>query len=197
MCRRCCCPPSRCSAVAVPADHASSPAGGGGGALILLYGINTTRVLVLRRNQMRTKEGNTYLTLRDHDLVLPPKLAQLLAQLPRPTRRSTLPEPLTPTATVSRTNAGPPSRFGRVRQATQTVRPHDPRRQEHRTHRAGRRTARCRPGRSARHRYRHRNSLGGVCQRRLERLSSRTSRRRSAAVGGALAATALGQRGGF
>ncbi len=67
-----------------------------GGAIILLYGISTTRVLRLRQNQIHTKDGNTYLTLGDHDMVLPPKLAQLLAQLPRPTRRSTLPEPLTP-----------------------------------------------------------------------------------------------------
>jgi hypothetical protein len=67
-----------------------------GGALILLYGINTTRVLALRQNQIRTKGGDTYLRLRDHDLVLPPKLADLLAQLPRSTRRSTLPEPPRP-----------------------------------------------------------------------------------------------------
>ena len=67
-----------------------------GGALILLYGINTSRVLALRQNQVHTKDGVTYLTLRDHDMALPPKLAELLAQLPRPTRRSTLPEPLTP-----------------------------------------------------------------------------------------------------
>jgi hypothetical protein len=67
-----------------------------GGALILLYGITTTRVLGLRQNQVHTKDGNTYLTLRDHDMVLPPKLAELLTQLPRSTRRSTLPEPLTP-----------------------------------------------------------------------------------------------------
>jgi hypothetical protein len=63
-----------------------------GGALILLYGINTTRVLALRQNQIQTKGGVTYLTLRDHDMLLPPKLADLLKQLPRPTRRSTLPE---------------------------------------------------------------------------------------------------------
>jgi hypothetical protein len=65
-------------------------------ALILLYGLTTTRVLGLRQNQIRTNDGNTYLTLRDHDMALPPKLAHLLAQLPRPTRRSTLPEHLTP-----------------------------------------------------------------------------------------------------
>ncbi|ARV80668.1 hypothetical protein MOKP4_48400 [Mycobacterium avium subsp. hominissuis] len=66
------------------------------GALILLYGITTMRVLGLRQNQIHTQDGHTYLTLRDHEMVLPPKLAQLLAQLPRPTRRSTLPEPSTP-----------------------------------------------------------------------------------------------------
>lgn len=67
-----------------------------GGALILLYGITTARVLGLRQNQIHTAEDNTYLTLRDHDMMLPPKLAQLLAQLPRSNRRSTLPEPLAP-----------------------------------------------------------------------------------------------------
>ncbi len=66
-----------------------------GGALILLYGITTSRVLRLRQNQIHAKDGHSYLTLRDHYMVLPPKLAELLAQLPRPTRRSTLPEPKT------------------------------------------------------------------------------------------------------
>jgi hypothetical protein len=63
------------------------------GALILLYGLGTARVLALRQNQIHTKDGETYLRLRDHDLVLPPKLADLLKQLPRTTRRSTFPEP--------------------------------------------------------------------------------------------------------
>ncbi|WP_225337307.1 hypothetical protein [Mycobacterium intracellulare] len=67
-----------------------------GGAIILLYGITTTRVLGLRQNQIHARDDHTYLTLRDHEMVLPPKLAQLVAQLPRPTRRSTLPEPPTP-----------------------------------------------------------------------------------------------------
>lgn len=67
-----------------------------GGAIILLYGITTTRVLRLRHNQIHTEDGRSYLTLRDHDMELPPKLALLLAQLPRPTRRSTLPEPARP-----------------------------------------------------------------------------------------------------
>jgi hypothetical protein len=62
----------------------------------LLYGINTTRVLALRRNQLHEKAGSTYLVLGEHELVLPPKLAELLAQLPRSTRRSTLPEPPDP-----------------------------------------------------------------------------------------------------
>lgn len=67
-----------------------------GGALILLYAISTTRVLALRRNQVTTRDADTYLTLGDHELVLPPKLAELLIQLPRSTRRSTLPEPPAP-----------------------------------------------------------------------------------------------------
>lgn len=55
--------------------------------------VSTTRVLALRRNQVTTRDADTYLTLGDHELVLPPKLAELLIQLPRSTRRSTLPEP--------------------------------------------------------------------------------------------------------
>lgn len=62
------------------------------GALILLYGIATWRVLNLRRNQVHTRDGETFLVLRDHELLLPPQLADLMAQLPRSTRRSTLPD---------------------------------------------------------------------------------------------------------
>lgn len=62
------------------------------GALILLYGIPTMKVLALRRNQLRVRSSNTFLVLRDHELLLPPRLADLMAQLPRSTRRSTLPE---------------------------------------------------------------------------------------------------------
>ncbi|CDO10463.1 hypothetical protein C1S82_01545 [Mycolicibacterium cosmeticum] len=66
------------------------------GALILLYGISTTRVLALRHNQFRVIDGATYLVLKDHELFLPTRLAELLAQLPRAGRRSTLPESLAP-----------------------------------------------------------------------------------------------------
>jgi hypothetical protein len=63
-----------------------------GGALILLYGIPTMRVLELRRDQLRARSGETFLVLRDHELLLPPQLADLLTQLPRATRRSTFPD---------------------------------------------------------------------------------------------------------
>jgi hypothetical protein len=63
-----------------------------GGALILLYAISTTRVLAVRRNQLAIRDAETYLTLGGHEMVLPPKLAELLIQLPRSTRRATLPE---------------------------------------------------------------------------------------------------------
>ena len=66
------------------------------GALTLLYGISTTRVLALRHNQIRVAKGATYLVLKDHELLLPTRLAELLAQLPRPGRRSTLPESQAP-----------------------------------------------------------------------------------------------------
>jgi hypothetical protein len=42
-----------------------------GGALILLYGIPTMRVLELRRDQLRATSGETFLVMRDHELLLP------------------------------------------------------------------------------------------------------------------------------
>lgn len=66
------------------------------GALILLYGMPTMKVLGLRRHQLRARGGDTFLVLRDHELLLPPQLADLMAQLPRSTRRSTFPDIETP-----------------------------------------------------------------------------------------------------
>lgn len=43
----------------------------------MLYGINTSRVLALRQNQVHTKDGVTYLTLRDHDMALPPNSCRI------------------------------------------------------------------------------------------------------------------------
>lgn len=63
-----------------------------GGGLMLLYGLNLTRVLAITSNQLHKRTGNTYLMLGDHELLLPPILADLLAQLPCPGRRSTLPD---------------------------------------------------------------------------------------------------------
>jgi hypothetical protein len=50
------------------------------------------RVLELRRDQLRVRRGDTFLVLRDHELLLPRQLADLLAQVPRSTRRSTFPD---------------------------------------------------------------------------------------------------------
>jgi hypothetical protein len=61
------------------------------GTLILLFGINTSRVLSLRANQITERDGENYLALDQHELVIPPRLARLLNQLPVPRSRSTLP----------------------------------------------------------------------------------------------------------
>lgn len=67
-----------------------------GGALILLYGINVTRVVAIKRSQVVERSGAHFLNLADHDLLLPPALADLLVELPSSRPRSTLPEPLLP-----------------------------------------------------------------------------------------------------
>jgi hypothetical protein len=58
----------------------------------LLYGLNLTRVLAITSNSLRQRSGDTYLVLGDHELLLPPVLADLLTKLPCPGRRSTLPD---------------------------------------------------------------------------------------------------------
>ncbi|WP_425004948.1 hypothetical protein [Mycolicibacterium sp. S3B2] len=68
-----------------------------GGALMLLYGIYVTRVVAITRDQVCERSGQHYLTLADHELMLPPSLAELLIQLPCARPRSTLPEPASPT----------------------------------------------------------------------------------------------------
>ena len=50
-------------------------------------------VLAVTRNQITERSGDRYLNLTDHELLLPPILAELLSQLPCPRPRSTLPEP--------------------------------------------------------------------------------------------------------
>jgi hypothetical protein len=60
-------------------------------ALILLFGINTSRVLCIRADQLAERDGETYLTLDQHELIIPPRLAVLLARLSAPRSRSTLP----------------------------------------------------------------------------------------------------------
>jgi hypothetical protein len=163
-----------------------------GGALILLYGINTTRVLALRQNQIQTKGGVTYLTLRDHDMLLPPKLADLLKQLPRPTRRSTLPEAPAPDRLLfpGRTPDRPVDNGGfgkRLKRSGLTIR-------------GGRNTgliglAAALPAAvvagSARHRYRYSDTLGRICQTRLERLLAARHADAQQQAGGTVTVTAL------
>jgi hypothetical protein len=52
------------------------------GALILLYGLRTTDVLGLRRDQLVEREHDHYLQFAGNLLLMPPPLAVLLAQLP-------------------------------------------------------------------------------------------------------------------
>jgi hypothetical protein len=61
-----------------------------GGGLMLLYGLNLTRVLAISSDQLCQRSGDTYLMLGEHELLLPPVLADLMTQLPRPARGSTL-----------------------------------------------------------------------------------------------------------
>jgi hypothetical protein len=49
-----------------------------GGGLMLLYGLNLTRVLAITSNQLHQRSGDTYLMLGEHELLLPPILADLL-----------------------------------------------------------------------------------------------------------------------
>ena len=66
------------------------------GALILLFGMMTVRVLALRKDQIIARDGNHYLKLNAHELILPSRLAALLNQLPAPRPRSTLPDSTAP-----------------------------------------------------------------------------------------------------
>lgn len=66
------------------------------GALILLFGMMTVRVLALRKDQIVARDSNHYLKLSAHELILPPRLAALLNQLPTPKPRSTLPDSTAP-----------------------------------------------------------------------------------------------------
>lgn len=66
------------------------------GALILLFGMMTVRVLALRKDQVVARDGNHYLKLSAHELILPSQLAALLNQLPTPKPRSTLPDSTAP-----------------------------------------------------------------------------------------------------
>lgn len=68
------------------------------GALVLLFGQNLTRIAALSAEDITTDGGDTYLSLRDHPVLLPPALAALIGDLagqplptddPRPTNTPT------------------------------------------------------------------------------------------------------------
>ncbi|MEE4493167.1 hypothetical protein [Streptomyces sp. BE230] len=72
------------------------------GALILLFGLHTSQVRHLTATQLAHRDGNTYLTVDRHPILLPPRLAgllHLLAEAPH-TR-----------AALTRTNRGEPWLF--------------------------------------------------------------------------------------
>ena len=54
------------------------------GALIMLYGIHVGQVLALQRDDVIEEDGNVLITLTGSRLIIPPRLARLLIQLPRP-----------------------------------------------------------------------------------------------------------------
>ena len=70
------------------------------GALILFYGLRTTDVLALRRDQLIERKEDHYLQLGESTLLLPPPLAVLLGQLPlrRNNNRTAIP-PITASST--------------------------------------------------------------------------------------------------
>ncbi|WP_079166094.1 hypothetical protein [Streptomyces oceani] len=51
------------------------------GALILLFGLHASHVRHLTTTQLTRRDGNSYLTLDQHPILLPPRLAKLLHQL--------------------------------------------------------------------------------------------------------------------
>ncbi|HEV8554779.1 MAG TPA: hypothetical protein VGR06_00075 [Actinophytocola sp.] len=84
-------------------------------ALILLFGINTSRVLCIRADQLAERDGETYLTLDQHELIIPPRLAVLLARLSAPRSRSTLPpNPSAPKLLFPRRALGQPVAAGSI-----------------------------------------------------------------------------------
>ncbi|MDV2477295.1 hypothetical protein F8M49_21540 [Rhodococcus zopfii] len=62
------------------------------GALILLFGLRLPEVLDLRTDHVHVRDGDQYIRLGRHELLVPPALGVLLDQLPRTdTNRSVLP----------------------------------------------------------------------------------------------------------
>ncbi|NEA49776.1 hypothetical protein [Streptomyces sp. SID10815] len=51
------------------------------GALILIFGLHASHVRHLTATQLTSRDGNSYLTLDRHPILLPPRLARLLRQL--------------------------------------------------------------------------------------------------------------------
>lgn len=63
------------------------------GALIMLYGIHIGQVIALHRDDVIQEHGNVLITLGGTRLIIPPRLAQLLVQLPRPTSQPAVQAP--------------------------------------------------------------------------------------------------------
>jgi hypothetical protein len=61
------------------------------GALVLLFGITPTRVVNLTADQLIERDGEHYLVLDRHQLLIPPRIAHLLRQLPVRRARAALP----------------------------------------------------------------------------------------------------------
>jgi hypothetical protein len=62
-------------------------------ALIMLYGIHIGQVVALHRDDVIEEDGNVLITLAGSRLIIPPRLARLLVQLPRPTVQPAIPAP--------------------------------------------------------------------------------------------------------
>ncbi|MGW3943047.1 hypothetical protein [Streptomyces phaeochromogenes] len=52
------------------------------GAIVLLFGLSTSRIRHLRAEHLHVRDGDTYLDLGLHPMLVPPKLAALLHSLP-------------------------------------------------------------------------------------------------------------------
>jgi hypothetical protein len=63
------------------------------GALIMLYGIHVGQVITLHSDDVIREDGNLLIKLGGTRLIIPPRLARLLVQLPRSTSQPAVPAP--------------------------------------------------------------------------------------------------------